>query len=117
MIDTDQRLPRVRECRSWSCEVKYGPTGLDDTVNLKEDEKEVPMLEPYGRIGNMLVSAERRYNVGVQMRFTVRAWVSTPVVAELNEDLREKGLHLSRVLRRLIRMRASKFFKGLNNGA
>lgn len=117
MLGEGKVAVRSRENRSWGYEVHQGHPGLLEQIAQGEGMKPVPMIVPHGKIGTIRVSAEKRGSVAFNIRMNIKAWVSEPVVYELSEQVKARGLRLHKVIQRLIRMKENKFKEPMNGPA
>lgn len=118
MLGNDPLLPKFREGRSWGCEVRYGPKGYLETISQQEGFRETPLLEPQRKIGNLYLSAEKRFAVEPGLRLVISSWASCPFILEdlSFSDVKRRAKRLHTVLRRMIHAKARRFFKELRNG-
>lgn len=100
----------------WGYTMKFGPNQLEETIAQRDGFKPVAVFDRPEQIGSVFTSVEERRKAGIGRRLLISAWASVPVKAELGEDLRDKSLHLNRVLRRLVRAKVNRFFRGQANG-
>lgn len=117
--------PRFRESRIYGYEVKYGPRGLEATIDRSEGIKDVEVLYGPRALGNVFMQAQKRMNAGpTQHKLLISVWVSMPFKFENSEDTngsldahKKYFLRVHRALRRLIRRKTNKFFEDQKHGS
>jgi hypothetical protein len=123
MLSETVCLPRFRESRDYGYEVKYGPNKLEATIALREGSKPIEILTGPKNVANVFLQAQKKINASPQHKLIISVWVVMPFIIDPNLDTpsmldahRLSFIRMHRVLLRLIRRKANKFFEDRTNG-
>lgn len=123
MLSETVCLPRFRDSRDYGYEIKYGPNKLEATIAIRDGSKPIVIMEGPERVANVFLQAQKKMNAGPQKKLIISAWLSMPFIVDTTLDTesmleahKRSLLRAHRVLRRLIRRKANKFFEDQTHG-